>query len=239
MTTDFPKLDPREQHFRIPGPNADLALFLRYLPAERPAGAAPRPVLYVHGATFPSALSIGHRFDGVSWRDALNRDGFDVWGLDFQGFGCSDRYPEMAEPGDAHAPLCLAEDAARQVEAAVRFILDHQKLPRLSLISHSWGSMPAGRVAGRCAELIDRWVLFGPIARRSPDRAEPVPPMPAWRVITNQAQWDRFIEDVPKGEPPVLSRRHFDDWAERYLELGSAESDARSDRRENAYRSRP
>ena len=29
------------------------------------------PVLYVHGATFPSALSVGWRIDGWSWMDDL------------------------------------------------------------------------------------------------------------------------------------------------------------------------
>jgi pimeloyl-ACP methyl ester carboxylesterase len=70
------------------------------------------PVLYVHGATFPSGLSIAHRFDGFAWRDALCAAGFDVWGLDFQGFGHSDRYPEMEEVPDAHAALCRTEDAS-------------------------------------------------------------------------------------------------------------------------------
>jgi hypothetical protein len=56
------KLDPREQLFRIPGPRDGMSLFLRFLPAENTGPR--RPVLYVHGATFPSALSIAHRFDG-------------------------------------------------------------------------------------------------------------------------------------------------------------------------------
>src|SRR5579871_4818702 len=89
------RLDPREHHFHISAPRAGLELFLRHLPAGGKAGS---PVLYVHGATFPSALSIAHRFDGYSWRDALCGAGFDVWGFDFHGFGASDRYPEMDQP---------------------------------------------------------------------------------------------------------------------------------------------
>jgi hypothetical protein len=64
--TSAPALAPGEQHFRIPSLHQDLRLFLRYLP---PSNAARRPedvILYVHGATFPSALSIAHRFDGRS-----------------------------------------------------------------------------------------------------------------------------------------------------------------------------
>src|SRR5689334_17289987 len=166
--TDYsiaPKLDPNEEHFRIPGSRDGLSLFLRFLPAANPPPVR-RAVLYVHGATFPSALSIAHRFDGKSWRDALNEAGFDVWGLDFYGFGHSDRYPEMNDNPTDHPPLCTADDASRQLEAAVRFILGHQGLDQVSLISHSWGAMPASLVAARHPRLIDRIVLFAPIARR-------------------------------------------------------------------------
>jgi len=175
-------------------------------------------VLYVHGATFPSALSIAHRFDGYSWRDALCDAGFHVWGFDFLGFGFSDRYAEMEQAPQANRPLCGAEDASGQLEAAVRFILDRHGAQHLSLITHSWASMPACRFAGRCPDLVDRLVLFGPIARRPPRRYEQPPVAPAWRVVTLADQWARFVEDVPKHEPPVLSRAHFEDWGERYLD---------------------
>ena len=67
--TDFstaPTLDAREQHFRIPGPRQGLSLFLRFLPAAHTTFRPRRAVLYIHGATFPSAFSIAHRFDGKS-----------------------------------------------------------------------------------------------------------------------------------------------------------------------------
>jgi pimeloyl-ACP methyl ester carboxylesterase len=208
------KLDPREEHFRIPGPREGLSLFLRFLPA---AARSRGVVLYVHGATFPCALSVAYRFDGKSWRDALNDAGFDVWGLDFHGFGHSDRYPEMKRPAIENSPLCVAEDAARQVEAAVRFIQAQQHLEKLSLIAHSWGSMPACLFAGNHPAQVDRIVLFGPIGRRGPRRYEAPPAFPAWRIVTVEDQWNRFIEDVPAGEPPVLSRRHFEEWSEAYL----------------------
>jgi pimeloyl-ACP methyl ester carboxylesterase len=161
------KLDPNEQHFRIPGPLDGLSLFLRFLPST-PTGFPPlRAVIYVHGATFPSALSIAFRFDGRSWRDALCEAGFDVWALDFYGFGGSGRYPEMDRPGADNPPLCVAEDAAKQLEAAIRFILRHQDIEKISLISHSWGSMPAGLFAGTHPALVDRLVLFAPIAQRA------------------------------------------------------------------------
>jgi pimeloyl-ACP methyl ester carboxylesterase len=210
--TNAPKLDPRETHALIPSPHAGLNLFLRYLPP--PEGIAHRGiVLYVHGGTFSSALSIAHRFDGRSWRDELCAAGFQVWGLDFHGFGqFSDPYPDA----DPHTPLGGTADASRQLEQAVRFILAHHGAARLSLVAHSWGTMVSGHFAGRCPELIDRMVFFGPIARRSP--LTDAPKLPAWRLISLQDQWDRFTADVPAGEAPVLSRHHFDTWGNAYLD---------------------
>jgi pimeloyl-ACP methyl ester carboxylesterase len=217
MSFYFPKLDIREEHFLIPGPHPTLQLFLRYLPALRPNLSHRRSVLYVHGATFPSALSIAHRFDGRSWRDALCDAGFGVWGLDFYGFGLSDRYSEMSEPAEAQPPLGLAVDAEKQLAAAVHFILEHETLSRLSFISHSWGSMPLGRFAGTHPSLVDRWLLFAPIAWREKTRYLAQPTSSAWRTIGVEDQWQRFAEDVPPNEPPVLPRDQFDEWALEYL----------------------
>jgi pimeloyl-ACP methyl ester carboxylesterase len=212
------KLDLREEHHRIASPHPGLSLFLRHLPPRK--AASDRVVLYVHGGTFPSALSIAHRFDGRSWRDELNDAGFHVWGLDFHGFGLSDPYPEMTQPAENNAPLGRAEDVSRQLEAAVRFIATHHKVDRISIIAHSWGSIVTGRFAGRCPELIDRLVFFGAIAWR-PRKADPQK-LPGWRLISRKDQWDRFTEAVPKDAEPVLSRRHFDEWSERYLDTDPA-----------------
>ena len=212
------QLDVREKLFSIDSPHAGLKLFLRLLESPTPAIGGRRPVLYLHGATFPSALSIAHRFDGRSWRDELCDGGFDVWGLDFHGFGGSDRYPEMNEPADAHEPLCLAKDAAGQAETAADFILSYHGLTSLSLITHSWGSMAAGIFAARHPTRVDKIVMFAPLTQREAPRYEPRPNAPAWRIVTVEDQWARFIEDVPKTEPPVLSKDHFNEWAEAWLD---------------------
>jgi pimeloyl-ACP methyl ester carboxylesterase len=222
LTSPAAKLDPHEAHFRIASPHSGLSLFLRHLaPPTAEAAAANRVVLYVHGGTFSSALSVAHRFDGQSWRDALCAAGFHVWTLDFHGFGnLSDAYPEMAEAADAAPPLGRAAEASRQLEQAVRFICERHGIARLSLIAHSWGCIVAGEFAGRCPRLVDRMVWFGPIAHRAP-QGEPVA-LPAWRLISLRDQWDRFTSDVPPGELPVLSRQHFAEWGEAYLDCDPA-----------------
>ena len=207
-------LDPREMHYRIPSTHAGLSLFLRHLPPPE-ATQARGVVLYVHGATFPSALSIAHRFDGRAWRDELCEAGFHVWGVDFHGYGHSDLYPVMAEPPDGRDPLCTVEDASQQLERAVRFICRHHGTERISLVAHSWGTIVAGRFAAACPKRVARMVLFGAIARRDGGTTQQYP---AWRLVSLQDQWQRFTAEVPAGELPVLSRRHFNHWGKCYLD---------------------
>ncbi len=169
-------------------------------------------VLYLHGATFPAKLSIGFRFDGFSWADDLTQAGYGVWGLDFAGYGDSDRYAR-GEFGDSG-------DVLPQIAAAVSAIAADMKL---SIIAHSWGTIAAGRFAAANPELVNKLVLFGPIALRhgSENRNVTNPT----RQVTIQDQYDRFIADVPQGEPPVLSDAHFAAWAESYLD---SDPDARA-----------
>lgn len=205
-----------EEHFHIPSDGGGLRLFLRHQAPETRQGNPPKVVLYIHGGSFPSALSIAHRFDGRSWADELCARGFDVWGLDCLGFGASDPYPEMAEPAERNAVLGRADAVSVQIERAVRWIRARHDLPRISLIAHSWGAIAAGGLAGRCPDLVDRLVFFGPIAWRAPS-GEPQR-YPAWRLVSLADQWTRFTADVPANEAPVLDRRHFEEWGERYLD---------------------
>jgi pimeloyl-ACP methyl ester carboxylesterase len=198
-----------EQTFRIPAAGERPSLFVRRQPK---AGA---PVLYIHGATFPSALSAGFDFGGGSWPgswlDDWNARGFDAWAFDFAGFGESGRWSAMAEPAERHPPLGRAPEAAAQVAAVLALVHEQTGRP-VSLVAHSWGSMPAGLAAIAAPQLVNRLVLFAPIARRA---AGAPSALPAWGDVTAEAQHARFIEDVPAGHPPVLEA--FDRWAPAYL----------------------
>jgi pimeloyl-ACP methyl ester carboxylesterase len=197
-----------QQTFRLPASGAYPSLFVR----RQPLIGAPA-VLYIHGATFPSALSVGFDFGGGSWLDDWQARGFDAWAFDFAGFGESGRYAAMGEPADHCAPLCRAPEAAGQIAAVLALIRRETGRPRASLVAHSWGSMPAARAAIAEPDGVDRLVLFAPIARRA---ANPAPAnLPAWSDFTVEAQHTRFIADVPKGHAPVLVA--FDRWAPAYL----------------------
>jgi pimeloyl-ACP methyl ester carboxylesterase len=194
-------------------------LLLRNLPDNGNESSPGAPVLYVHGATFPSALSLFWRFDGVSWADKLAGAGFDAWGFDFIGFGGSSRPSEMSRNPAGEPPIGRADDAAEQIKAVVDFIRQERNLSRISIIAHSWGTIAAGRYAGQHPDAIDRLVFFGPITQRALRHLPDPETLGGWRYITVAEQWMRFTEDVPQGHPPVLLDGHFRRWAAAYIAI--------------------
>ena len=217
----------------LPATASDPTLHLR----RQRAGGTPRgAALYVHGATFPSALSLFFRFDGGSmeslraahsgigpgggpagsWADALNAAGFDAWGFDFAGYGESQRYPAMQHAADSAAPLGRVDAAERQLTTALHAVrrLAGERLP-LHLIAHSWGTLAALRCAPAFADALASLTLFAPVVQRD---GSPAPEsVPAWRTLTIWEQYRRFIADVPRGETNVLLDRHIEAWARAYL----------------------
>jgi pimeloyl-ACP methyl ester carboxylesterase len=196
-----------QQTFRIPMTATCPSLFVR----RQPVIGAPA-VLYVHGATFPSALSVGFDFGSGSWLDDWNARGFDAWAFDFAGFGESGRYAEMSEPGDRHLPPGRAAHAAAQVAVVLALIRRQTQGQPVSLVAHSWGSMPAALATIAEPDAVDRLILFGPIAQRAGGASVT---LPAWSDIGTDAQHARFVEDVPKDHAPILEA--FERWAPAYL----------------------
>jgi len=103
------------------GDMAGVDLFVRRLPAlaSRRGQAASPAVLYVHGATFPSGLSVAYPFDGRSWAGEPAAVGLDVWAFDFVGFGRSSRYAQQDCDPAGGAPLGRAGGAAGGGEQVV------------------------------------------------------------------------------------------------------------------------
>lgn len=182
-------------------------------------------VLYIHGATFPSSLSVAYRFAGRSWMDDLAAVGLDIWAFDFAGFGGSERPREMSDDASG-PPIGSAPDAARQIERVVDHIVATTHRERVSLIAHSWGSIPACLYATRFPQRVDKICLFAPVVRR--DMANP--PSAAvgrWRLVTIAQQLARFTEDLPPGHMPVLLEPTLGEWGPPYL-ASDPEADTRS-----------
>jgi pimeloyl-ACP methyl ester carboxylesterase len=216
---------PQERVVTLPGVDGTTgdAWQPRLMVREQRSGNGDCPVLYVHGFTFPSALSVFWKFDGRSWADALNEAGFSAWGFDLAGYGGSERYPDMeaAKPGSG-PPLGAPEDAAEQIARVITCILKQTRAPRVSIVAHSIGTIPAGVFATRHPELVERLVFFGPATQRKLGKLPSGLPsssteLPQWRFVTVKDQFDRFVQEVPLGHEPVLLDRHFQPWAQAYL----------------------
>lgn len=176
---------------------------------HRVKGSGPA-VLFVHGSTFPADLSINYRIQGRSWADDLHERSFDIWSFDFAGYGCSERPKKQSSseiPGRAAA-------AARQIERVVRHVRSNTGRERVSIIAHSWGTIPASLFAGLHPEWLDRLVLFGPVAERN---GPPDPPNATTRLVTKEDQWRSFQSGVPAGQESPIARSEFETWVDAYL----------------------
>jgi alpha-beta hydrolase superfamily lysophospholipase len=199
----------RHEHFLLHAPGAAPIA----LQVQRAAQAEAADVLYVHGATFGADLSVFFPFDGVSWADAITQAGRHAWGFDFVGFGASGRYPP-----DATQPAGAIDAALQDLERVVTAIRARNGGRPLVLLAHSRGGAVAARYAGEHQDHVQALVLFAPIVAR-PAPAAPVqaPALPPHYPLSAWAQYRRFVEDVPRGQPQVLSEAHMQAWAERFL----------------------
>ena len=203
---------PRERFFVTCADGPTLAMQVR-----RAAGSR-GDVLYVHGSTFGADLSVLYVLDGRSWADALHDAGFTVWALDFAGYGKSERYP--ADSGRAVGRLAEVLPQLRRAVAAVR---QRNGNRRLSLLGHSWGATVAAAYASEHRDEINALVLFAPVTvRPSQEVAQsPAAGQPSHYPLTLWAQYRRFVEDVPRGQPQVLDEAHFEDWGGAFLKTDS------------------
>lgn len=178
--------------------------------------AAGNAVLYVHGATFPAALSIAWKMEGVSWMDQLQTAGMDAWAFDFAGYGDSDRPQVFERDALSEPPFGQCAVAAEQIAAVLRYIGEQRPGVAIHVIAHSWGTLPAQQAAIDHPELVSRLVLFGPVATR--DGAADSTPQPAWTLIDAAHQRPRQRSGLPDHAPTPVDDAELERWCTAYLD---------------------
>jgi pimeloyl-ACP methyl ester carboxylesterase len=181
--------------------------------------------VYVHGATFSSDLSVFYKFDKRSWADALTEASFNTWGFDFVGYGRSSRYDK-----DSASPRGRVVEAALQLESVMDHIYRLNGGKQIHLVAHSWGTLVAARYASEHPGKVKSLVLFGPpVVRDATDNegSGDIEVAPSHHLVSALAQYRRFIEDVPRAEPQVLSEVHFEAWSQAWLQT-DAEAKSRA-----------
>lgn len=209
---------PRFERFQIDSRLPGLRLSVLHLPPRRPR--QPVPVLFVHGASFPSALAAGFRMGGISWMDDVAAAGYDAYALDFLGYGGSDRYPQMAQAAAQDPGYSTGRQVVQDVDRAVEAILRRTKARQVYLVGHSWGATVCAYYAGLYPEKVSRLVLFAPFPpTQPPTQAAATPtPVPAYQDLTPAERVAQFRAGVPAGEAQVLAPELASAWPAAWLQ---------------------
>lgn len=155
-------------------------------------------VLLAHGAGVPGSVMFDLQVPGASGTtyslmDYLAGQGFDVFSVDFQNYGRSDKHP---------CGLCVtAEVAANDVNAAVDYIRKLRGVDKVNLLGWSWGVPVTSLVAIQHPEKVGRIVMYAPSVRSRPggkaptDEFRAVPPENMRRLLA-QAPADAVTVDA-------------------------------------------
>jgi pimeloyl-ACP methyl ester carboxylesterase len=192
--------------FMVPAKDPGIELYLRN---KHPRGTekfeSTKILLMVHGATYPASTSYDLALNGVSWMDHVARQGYDVYCLDLRGFGRSTRPPEMSQPAADNPPVVRTETAARDVAAAVDFILARRGVAKLNLLGWSWGTAVTGLYATRHNDKLEKLVLYAPAWVRSVTApVDPGSKLGAYRIVERASAKKRWLNGVAEAQQASL-----------------------------------
>ena len=182
------------------------------------------PVLFLHGSVIPVNVSFGLRMGNYSWMDNLAENGYDVYALDFLGYGNSDRYPEMRSGSFAGKLPGKATDVCLDVDKAVDFICKRTGKSKVYLIGHSWGGSVAALYAGRFNDKIAKLVLYAAITVRGDaaiaaqeDSAKPTMIQSVYATMTPAQRVETFKELTPAGKECRMESEMFGSFGHDWL----------------------
>jgi pimeloyl-ACP methyl ester carboxylesterase len=176
----------------------------------RSSSFADRVVLFVHGAGTPGAVAFDTPYQDYSWMAYLANAGFDVFAMDFTGYGRSTRPPAMNDPcnlspeqqtslGAGRAPC--APNHKQQVttiasdwddlDAVVDYIRALRRVERVHLIGWSLGGPRSGGFTVGHPEKVQSLILLAPAFNRTSPGAPPAK-VPADGVAFNKQSRDDF-----------------------------------------------
>jgi pimeloyl-ACP methyl ester carboxylesterase len=179
-------------------------------------------VLFVHGATYASSITVDLELNGYSWLDRLAIDGFDAWAIDLRGYGNAPRPSEMDAPADAHGPIVTTDVALRDVSHAIDHIRAFGRpsgqsgLDRLNLIGYSWGSRIAGAYASMHSDKLHRLVLYATrLVRDTVSLIGADMPTTSYRLVSREQARDRWRHGLSDAEWADIANPQ---WVEAWLD---------------------
>src|SRR5881394_3089043 len=175
-----------QETFMVPSLDPGITLHLRNKHAGGQDAYGPeRIVLFVHGATFPSETMFDIDLPGGSWMEHAAKRGFDAYSVDVRGYGRSTRPAAMSQPPADNPPFAGADDAVRDIAAAVDFILKRRGAAKISLVGWSMGTTFMGKYASLNPGKVQKLVLYAPVWHEPSLKAPPY--SGAYRTGTREA----------------------------------------------------
>ncbi len=174
------------------------------------------PVLFLHGASFPTALAFAFKMNNYSWMDNLAENGYNVYALDFLGYGYSSRYPVMQAGALKGDPIGRAADIYKDVDNAVNFILKKTGKSTLYLIAHSWGGSVAALYATKFPAKLQKLVLFAAITPGN-DTGKSAIITNSYERMTPAKRIEAMKNLTPQSESCLLEPEIFNTWGNTWL----------------------
>lgn len=209
-----------KEDFYIPSTAPGIQLFMRYKHLARAKAASPDKILlYVHGATYPSATAFDLPIEGVSMMDLFAAAGYDVYLVDVRGYGLSTRPQEMELSPQDNAPIVHTADAVNDFGSAVDVILERHKVSRINVMGWSWGSSTVGMYTSLNNLKVNRLVLYAPLWLFAKDTALPTGSAPArlgaYRGVSKDSAKARWLKGLtPQQADGLIPPGVFEAWAD-------------------------
>ena len=204
--------------FMIPSQDPGITVHVRNKHLAGGGGyAAERIVLFVHGATFPSETMFDFDLPGGTWMEHAVRRGFDAYLVDVRGYGGSTRPAAMSQPPEANPPFGGADDAVRDIGAAVDFILKRRNVQRINLVGWSMGTTFMAKYASLNPGKVEKLVLYAPVWHEPSLKAPPY--QGAYRLGTRQGVRGFHAAGIPKDRVGEISPEA---WYEKWWQANLA-----------------
>lgn len=177
-------------------------------------------VLFIHGASFPSELASGFKMNGISWMDNFANAGYDVYALDFLGYGKSERYDYMSDKIIKDEQKGGGNEVVQDIDIVINYVLNELNITKVHLIGHSWGATVSGHYATLFPNKINKLILFAPFTQRN-DSTNWSKTEVFYEDLTPKERKEQFISKIPKGKEMTLSKDVLDKWEGKWLESDS------------------
>ncbi len=194
-----------------------IAIFLREVVGRAPSSTA-APLLLVHDTPAAGAASFDLGVPGGSLAVDLADAGLRVYLMDARGYGRSSRAPRFSSPPRPGVPLTRASEVVEDIGAAVDWIRQRTRAPKVALLGWGAGGHAVGQFAARRPEVVAAVVFYNtlygggpehPLVGKGSDLADPAHPgrvnratVGAYRLYDANAilkPWDQSIPGANKA----------------------------------------